>query len=98
MYRLARDEVDLEASRPDRMASLSPKVHLDAALRFVPDGQVGEILQAEFAAQLTIDTLQDVEIETGGDPVVVVVGIPRGGPSDAPRGDPRRLRSHPGGH
>ena len=73
MYDLALGKYDRAAADARRLIAAANKVHLDPALRLVPDRPVIESIQVKAGAELPIDSGQQVAVERGGHSMGVVV-------------------------
>src|SRR5450631_3725205 len=74
MNGLAGAQVEALAGHPDLLPLQARKVHFDAVALAVVESVMLEGIELEIAAQLAIDANQQIEIEFGGDAVLVVIG------------------------
>ena len=73
MYDLPLGKHDRAATDARRLIAAADKVHLDPALRFVPDRPVIESIQVKTGAEFPINSGQQVAVECGGYSIRVVV-------------------------
>src|SRR5439155_3186029 len=73
-FAFAQGTGELGGSDRHGLLSCGPEVHLDPALLRVPARFVGKVPEHEVAAQLAVDTTEEVEIERRRDAGRVVVG------------------------
>ena len=73
MYGLALGKYDRVATDARRVIAAADKVHLDPALRLVPNRPVVEGIQVKAAAEFPINSGQQVPVECGGHSMGIVV-------------------------
>ena len=73
MYDLAVSKSDRSATDPRCLIAAADKVHLDPALRLVPNRPVIESIQIKSGAEFPINSGQQVAVECGGYSIRVVV-------------------------
>ena len=73
MYDLAVSKSDRAATDPRCLIAAADKMHLDPALRLVPNRPVVEGIQVKAAAEFPINSGQQVPVERGGHSMGVVV-------------------------
>ena len=73
MYDLALGKHDRAATDARRLIAAADKVHLDPALRLVPDRPVIESIQVKTGAEFPIDSGQHISVERVGHSMGVVV-------------------------
>src|SRR4030095_1193708 len=67
---------EAEAGAGDRygLLGMAFQVQLHPPLRFIVEGKVSELIDIEIAAELAVDPRQQIEVEGGIDPGLVVIG------------------------
>ena len=73
MYRLTFRQSEGVAGYRDRLVAQTDEMHLDASRRFVIERVMAVRGHVEVAAELAVDPGQQVQIESGGDALRVVV-------------------------
>ena len=74
MYGVTGIEFKAMSVNPDRLLAFTDQVHLDPTPDIVIEGMVHEGLSVKITRQFVIDTLQQIQIERGGDAAGIVVG------------------------